>query len=367
MIPMSSDDAAPVDNVGGGDVVGRSAEDAVIDLFGDDPLVRVEGLKKHFGQSSGFFGDEEPVRAVDGVDFAIPEGETFGLVGESGSGKTTTGKSLLRIIEPTAGTVEVMDEDVTAMTTRQLKSYRKNMQMVFQDPTSSLNPRKRVRDIIKEPMVIHDYLTKRERVERVEELLDIVGLPQDYKYKYPNSLSGGQKQRVGIARAVALNPEFVVLDEPTSALDVSVQARIVDLFDDLQNRLDLTYLFITHDLCLVKNVSDWIGVMYLGQLVEVGRTEDVFKNPQHPYTRALLSTIATMSQEDEKLKPKRVELRGEIPDPRDRPSGCGFRTRCPYEFAPCSDVEPPLYRISDSHLARCLLHDPEEKSAGPDW
>jgi len=365
---MSNDDVAPVnDSVGASDAGEGGSEDAVFDLFGEDPLVRVAGLKKHFGQSSGLFGSEEVVRAVDGVDFAIPEGDTFGLVGESGSGKTTAGKSLLRIIEPTAGTVEVNGEDVTAMSTKQLKSYRQNMQMVFQDPTSSLNPRKRVRDIIKEPMVIHNYLTKGERIERVEELLDIVGLPRDYMYKYPNSLSGGQKQRVGVARAVALNPEFVVLDEPTSALDVSVQARIVDLFDDLQDRLDLTYLFITHDLSLVKNVSDWIGVMYLGQLVEVGRTGDVFRNPQHPYTRALLSTIPTINEEDEKLKPKRVELQGEIPDPRDRPSGCRFRTRCPYEFAPCADVDPPLYRISDSHLARCLLHDPDDNPGGPDW
>lgn len=331
-------------------------------------MVRVEGLRKYFPVTEGILRRQTgEVRAVDGVSFAIPQGETFGLVGESGSGKTTAGKAMLRIIEPTGGTVEIDGTDIGSLSDRELKAFRRKMQMVFQDPTSSLNPRKRVREIIESPMKVHKVGSAGERVERIEELLDIVDLPRDYMYKYSSALSGGQKQRVGIARAVALNPDFVVLDEPTSALDVSVQARIVDLFEELQERFDLTYLFISHDLSLVVNVADWIGVMYLGRLVEIGDAESVFKQPQHPYTRALLSAVPTISEDDERLKPPRVALEGEIPDPTERPSGCAFRTRCPDEFEPCDAAEPTLYRVGDDHYARCYLHDDEHNPRGPRW
>jgi len=333
-----------------------------------ETLVQVTDLKKHYPIHKGVLQRKvAEVRAVEGVDFTIPKGRTFGLVGESGSGKTTTGKTMLRIEEPTSGRVEIDGTDVTALSAEELRKYRRHMQMVFQDPTSSLNPRKRVRDIITLPMKIHDVGTREERQQRVEELLDVVGLPQRYMYKYPNALSGGQKQRVGIARAVALNPKFVVLDEPTSALDVSVQAQIVELFEDLQQRYDLTYFFISHDLSLVKSISDYIGVMYLGQIVELGSAEAVFRDPKHPYTRALISAISTINEEDERLKPKQLIPKGDIPDPREKPSGCSFRSRCPKEFDDCSTAQPPLYEVEENHYARCFLHDEEIRPEGPDW
>lgn len=346
------------------------------DSFGDGPelapnaehAVRAAGVKKHFPVTDGLLGGKTgEVRAVDGVSFSIPRGETFGLVGESGSGKTTLGKTMLHLHEPTAGAVEVAGQRLDKLSSSELRKYRRHMQIVFQDPTSSLNPRKRVRQIITEPMRIHDIGTKDERLDRAEELLDIVGLPGEYLHRYPNALSGGQKQRVGIARAVAVNPDFVVLDEPTSALDVSVQARIVDLFEDLQTQFDLTYLFITHDLSLVRNIADWIGVMYLGQLVEVGPTRSVFRNPQHPYTRALLSAIPTIDEADERIKPGEIILEGEVPDPREKPSGCGFRSRCPHEFPACADREPGFYQVDESHYTRCFLHDEGHTEEAIPW
>lgn len=332
-----------------------------------EQLVRVEGLKKYFPIKEGILQRKvDEVRAVDDVSFTIPKGTTFGLVGESGSGKTTLVKSVIRLLEPTSGRVEIAGQDVTEMSSSQLKAFRKNMQMVFQDPTSSLNPRKRIRDILMEPLEIHDIGTKSERIDRVEELLTLVDLPQDFMYKYPNALSGGQKQRVGIARATALDPQFIVLDEPTSALDVSVQARVLQLFDDLQDELNLTYLFISHDLPVVKEISDWVGVMYLGRLVEVGPVERVFEQPHHPYTRALLSTIKVVSESDRRSKPDQLSLEGEIPDPREKPSGCGFRSRCPKEFDHCSQTEPSFQQVGDNHYARCFLHDPA-CTQSPDW
>jgi len=323
-----------------------------------DQLVEVESLKKYFSVGGGLFGrNPEQVRAVDDVSFSIPKGKTLGLVGESGSGKTTLARTLLRLTKPTDGTVRIDGEDVTAMTDQRLRQFRRKIQIVFQDPTSSLNPRKQVKDIITSPMKIHDIGSKDDRLARVEEMLEVVDLPREFLYKYPNALSGGQKQRVGVARALVLQPELLVLDEPTSALDVSVQARIIHLLDDLQDEFNLTYLTITHDLSVVKNISDWLAVMYLGKIVEIGDIEEVFQNPRHPYTRALLSSIKTMTAEDRKLIPKRIELEGEIPDPRNRPSGCGFRTRCPEEFEACGQVAPPLYEIDEDHYARCLLHD----------
>ena len=347
--------------------VSRAGSTEVPDAAAGEAVVRVENLKKYFPITEGVLGRQTgEVRAVDDISFTIDGGETFGLVGESGSGKTTTGRAMLRLTEPTAGTVEIDGTDVTTLSNEELKQFRRNMQIVHQDPTSSLNPRHRVQTIVEAPLKIHDYGTASERLGRVEELLEMVDLPREFMHRYPSQLSGGQKQRVGIARAVALNPKFVVLDEPTSALDVSVQARIVDILENIQDTYDLTYLFITHDLSLLKSVADRIGVMYLGRLVEVGDTEDVFGNPQHPYTRALLSAISTVTEEDRALIPERIDLEGEIPDPRQKPTGCAFRSRCPEEFSPCSEVEPPMYQVSEGHVARCYLLDDQYKE-GENW
>jgi oligopeptide transport system ATP-binding protein len=324
----------------------------------NEPMVQVENLKKHFTTQSDLLGrTTEKVRAVDGVDISIDKGETFGLVGESGSGKTTIGRSILRIVEPTAGSINIAGQDVMSLSGKTLRRFRRNMQIVFQDPTSSLNPKKSINAIIKTPMKVHDIGTEAERNRRVEELLDMVDLPSNYRYKTPSELSGGQKQRVGIARAVATNPEFVVLDEPTSALDVSVQARVVNILEDLQEEYDITYLFITHNLSLLKNVADYIGVLYLGRLVEVGPTADIFQNSQHPYTQALMSAIPAVTEEDRRLLPPEIYLEGQIPDPREKPSGCSFRSRCPEEFDACSGKEPEMYEVGDGHWARCFLHD----------
>lgn len=323
-------------------------------------LVNVSDLKKYFPVEKGLFGRKtEYIKAVDGVSLSIAKGQTFGLVGESGSGKTTLGKTMLRLYEPTDGIVEIDGRNVGELSKRELRTFRKNIQVIQQDPTSSLNPRMSIRNIITTPMKIHDIGDRQSRLERVEELLDTVGLPRDFMYRYPAQLSGGQKQRVSIARALAPNPDFVVLDEPTSALDVSVQAQIVSLLDRLQDEFDLTYLFISHDLPLIHNVSDQVGVMYLGRLVETGPNDAVFRNPKHPYTRSLLSAIPTVWEGDEKLKPEDVDLQGEIPDPSNRPSGCGFRTRCPKAFEPCSKEQPPDYQVGTDHIATCYLHDEE--------
>ena len=322
------------------------------------PLVQVRKLRKAFPIFSGIFQRKTgEVRAVEDVSFEILEGQTFGLVGESGCGKTTAGKAMLRIIEPTSGEVIIDGEEVTGYSQSELRKARRKMQMIFQDPTSSLNPRQRIGQIVKKPMKVHDIGTPAEREERVDDLLETAGIPIDYKYRYPTALSGGQKQRVGIARALTLNPQFIVLDEPTSALDVSVQARIVDLLDRLQDEYGLTYLFITHDLSLIRNIADRIGVMYLGELVETGPTEAIFSNPQHPYTQGLLSSIPTVSKADERVKPPATPIEGEIPDPRDKPSGCPFRTRCPKEFEPCDTEDPSFYNIDTHHAAKCFLHD----------
>lgn len=332
-----------------------------------DQMVQVEGLKKHFPTYKGLLRKRAgEVRAVDGVSLTIGEGQTFGLVGESGSGKTTMGRTMLRLTEPTAGSVKIDGQDVVDLSEGELKQFRQNMQIVHQDPTSSLNPRHRVKTIIEAPLKIHNYGNAKKRINRIEELLDMVDLPREYMYRYPGQLSGGQKQRVGIARAVALNPKFVVLDEPTSALDVSVQARIVDILQRIQKEYGITYLFITHDLSLLRNVADRIGVMYLGRLVEVGDVQSVFSRPEHPYSRALLSAISTVNKADEQAKPEQQKLDGEIPDPREKPSGCAFRSRCPHAFDACSDEEPSMYEMDDGHVARCYLHDDRYRE-DPDW
>jgi len=312
---------------------------------------------KYFPITSGLFkkkvGD---VKAVDDVSFSIVKGETFGLVGESGSGKTTIGKTIIRIYNPTAGKILFDGEDIAHLSEKELKPLRRQMQMVFQDPTSSLNPRKRIRDIIMEPLIAHNVGTTSEKRKRMQELLDLVRLAPDFQYRYPFMLSGGEKQRIGIARALALNPKFLVLDEPTAALDVSVQAKIISFLSQLQKEWNLTYLFITHDLSLMRNIATRVGVMYLGSLVEVASTKELYENPFHPYTKALLSAIPVISDEEETMKPQKIPLEGEIPSPVNAPSGCTFHPRCRERIEKCPLAKPELTEPATGHFVRCFLY-----------
>ncbi|WP_134672447.1 ABC transporter ATP-binding protein [Halorussus marinus] len=305
-----------------------------------ETLVDVNGLKTYY--DDGGIIDSNPVKAVDGVDFEIKRGETLGLVGESGCGKTTLGRTLIQLEDATAGEVLFDGTDVTELSGTELKNWRRNSQMVFQDPESSLNDRMTVGEIIREPLDVHDWETPQERRERVRELLDVVGLQPEHYYRYPHQFSGGQRQRIGIARALALEPEFVVLDEPVSALDVSVQAQILNLLEDLQDEFGLTYLFIAHDLSVVRHICDRVAVMYLGNVMELGETEEMFANPKNPYTHSLLSAIP---EPDPTADKERVTLRGTPPSPRDPPAGCPFTTRCPMKIRPekYEDIDPDLW------------------------
>ena len=309
-------------------------------------LIEVHSLKKHFQLPGGWLsGDIKHVYAVDGVDLAIASGETFGLVGESGCGKTTLGRMILRLIEPTSGKVVFDGKDITAIDKRNMKPIRREMQIVFQNPLSSLSPRLKVEQIVAEPLATHNVLTKDEIRPRVIELLEQVGLGEQHLDRFPHEMSGGQCQRVAVARALALSPKLIVLDEPTSALDVSVQAQIINLLDELKKSLGLTYLFISHDLNVVQHISDRIGVMYLGKLVEVGSAEDVYSEPLHPYTQALFSAIPMPVVGDQReLK----VLEGNVPSPVNPPSGCRFHTRCPIAQEICQKTEPVLRQVSDA-------------------
>ncbi|MFB6127477.1 MAG: oligopeptide/dipeptide ABC transporter ATP-binding protein [Halolamina sp.] len=293
-----------------------------------EPLLEVRNLKKYY-DAGNLFGPD-PVKAVDGVSFDIRKGETLGLVGESGCGKTTLGRTILNLETATEGAVTADGTDVTSLSGDQLRKWQRNAQMVFQDPDSSLNDRMTVGELVREPMDAHDYMEPGARRQRVFDLLEQVGLQEEHYYRYPHQFSGGQRQRVGIARALALEPEFVVLDEPVSALDVSVQARIINLLEDLQAELELTYLFIAHDLSVVRHIADRVAVMYLGNVVELGDTEDVYTDPAHPYTVSLLSAIPGSTGSDR----DRITLRGTPPNPRDPPAGCSFATRCPAKVRP---------------------------------
>ncbi len=321
----------------------------------NDLILRAEGIYKYFFDSH--YGKKTVIKAVNGVDVGVRRRETLAIVGESGSGKTTLGKVLMRIYEPTEGKIWFEGNEISTVNGSKLKAYRKYMQMVFQDPTSSLNPRKRIFDIISLPLKAHFNMSKRERLQRVRELLNKVDLPEDFIYRYPNALSGGQKQRVGIARALALNPKLIVLDEPTSALDVSVQAKILTLLTQLKEQFDLTYIFISHDLSVVKNISDKIVVMYLGYIMESASTEEIFNNPYHPYTKALLSAIPTVTDEERKIIPEEITLQGDIPSPSHIPQGCPFYSRCQERMDICKIKRPRILQIKEGHYVRCFLYD----------
>ncbi|MDR2354764.1 MAG: ATP-binding cassette domain-containing protein [Clostridiales Family XIII bacterium] len=314
----------------------------------NDKLLEVKDLKKYFGDS------KKRLHAVDGLTFSIDKGKKLGVVGESGCGKSTMGRAVLRLHEPTAGSVIFGGEDIVAYSKARLRKFRARAQIIFQDPYASLNPRKTVSEIIGEPLRLHKtFKTKGERYERVLDLMELVGLAERLINTYPHELDGGRRQRIGIARALALNPEFIVCDEPVSALDVSIQAQILNLLDDLQGRLNLTYMFITHDLSVVNYFSDDILVMYLGKMVEMASSAELFANPLHPYTKALLSAIPVP---DLHAKKERVLLRGEVASPINPPPVCRFLPRCDYAEPVCAEEEPPLKEISGGHMVACHLY-----------
>ncbi|MEM4686128.1 MAG: ABC transporter ATP-binding protein [Zestosphaera sp.] len=320
-------------------------------------LLEVNGLTKYFPVKTGLFGRVVGyVRAVDGVSFEVAEGTVFALVGESGSGKTTTLRCILKLTEPTSGEIRVDGRDVTRLKGKELKWFRRNVQAVFQNPYLSLNPRMRVKDLIAEPLKTHTEMSKEEIYRRVAEVLALVGLPEAVANQHPPSLSGGQAQRVAIARALSIEPKLLLLDEPTSALDVSVQAQILNLLVELKEKLKLTYLLVTHDLSVVRYMSDYVAVMYLGKIMEVGTSDEIFSEPGHPYTLALLSSIPEPDPRIKKLK-KKIMLSGEPPSPMNPPSGCRLSNRCPYAIKECVAEEPELIKVTKTHYVRCIRHE----------
>jgi oligopeptide transport system ATP-binding protein len=328
------------------------------------PLVEVDGLKMYFPIYTGLFRSHTgDVKAVDGVSFSIPAGETLGLVGESGCGKSTVGRALLRLYEPTAGRVLIEGEDVVQMEPEALRKKRPTMQMVFQDPQASLNPRMTLAGIIGEPLDEHTDWTTEKKIDRVHELMDQVGLNRRFINRYPHEFSGGQRQRIGIARALALNPKFIVCDEPIAALDVSIQAQVVNLLEDLQDRLGLTYLFISHDLSMVRHLADRVAVMYLGRIAELSPAADLYARPLHPYAEALLSAV---NEPDPVIaaKRKRIILKGDVPSPANPPRGCNFCTRCPKVMSICTTVKPELVEVEPGRMVACHLYN-NPSDAGP--
>lgn len=323
---------------------------------GDDVILSVTNLKKHFPINAGFILQREvgAVKAVDGISFDVMRGETLGLVGESGCGKSTTGRTILQLYEPTAGSVKFEGQELSGLPNNQMRLIRREMQIIFQDPFASLNPRMTVGSIVSEPLQIHNlYPNKVERQEYVEGLLERVGLNPYFINRYPHEFSGGQRQRIGIARALALQPSFIVADEPISALDVSIQAQVVNLMEDLQQEMGLTYLFIAHDLSMVRHICDRVAVMYLGKIVEMGPTAAVYDNPLHPYTQSLLSAVPEPDPSKEANR-RRIIIRGDLPSPANPPQGCNFNTRCPVAFDLCvQEGDPPLIEHEPGHWAAC--------------
>ncbi|RFB09974.1 dipeptide ABC transporter ATP-binding protein [Bacillus sp. HNG] len=323
-----------------------------------ETLLEVKDLQKHFPIKSGVLQKQTgAVKAVDGVSFHLHKGETLGLVGESGCGKSTTGRMLMRLLEPTGGKIIFEDKDLMTLSNSEMRKMRKDIQMVFQDPFASLNPRHTVEQIIEEPLIVHGLGNRQERKKRVRELLEIVGLNSYHAKRYPHQFSGGQRQRIGIARALAVKPKLIIADEPVSALDVSIQSQVLNLLEDLQKDFDLTYLFIAHDLGVVRHISDRVGVMYLGRIVELTDSDRLYESPKHPYTEALLSSVPIPDPEH---KQERIILSGDVPSPSNPPAGCPFHTRCPKAMDICKQVVPTLQEVEQGHFTACHLYGEEQ-------
>jgi oligopeptide transport system ATP-binding protein len=318
------------------------------------PLLKVENLKKYFPIKKGVLGRVAgQIKAVDDISFYVNEGETLGIVGESGCGKSTTGRMLLRLLEPTEGTVEFDGKDITTLSAEEMRKTRRDIQMVFQDPYASLNPRHTIEKILGEPLLVHGMKSARERNAKIREFLEVVGLSDFHAKRYPHQFSGGQRQRIGIARALMTNPKLIIADEPVSALDVSIQAQVLNLMQDLQKEFNLTYIFIAHDLGVVRHISDRVGVMYLGKMVEVSESEDLYAKPLHPYTQALLSAVPVPDPDYVKQE---VFLEGDIPNPANPPTGCTFHTRCPFKMDICTRDIPKLIEVEEGHSVACHLY-----------
>lgn len=318
-------------------------------------MIKVQDLKKHFSVKRGLFRrGQSYVKAVDGISFEVKQGETFGLVGESGCGKSTTGRMIIKLLEPTDGDVYFNGKNITHVSDEEFRPYRKDIQMIFQDPYASLNPRMKVGDIVAEPLIIHGY-PKDMRVKIVNKLLDVVGLSKYHAARYPHEFSGGQRQRIGVARALVLHPKLIIADEPVSALDVSIQSQILNLLKDLQSEFNLTYLFIGHDLSVIEHISDRVGVMYLGKMVEISRKKDLYEDPLHPYTQSLLSAVPIPNP---RMKRERIILKGDLPSPANPPSGCTFHTRCPFAFDRCKSEVPQWREVQNNNrMVACHLYD----------